>query len=95
MYLDRKRLSVWLFSALILFGQSVAFVHQSGHDIQSVDEYCVQCLTQSVFDGKAAAHVHTFANLLSVGAVLPSTENIYHSLHTYTAPARAPPISPA
>ena len=95
MYPDHRRLSAWLLSALILFGQTAALAHQSGHDVLTSHDYCAQCLTQSIFDGKAVVAVHTYAILHADATPLVAAESRYHSHHTSSSRARAPPISPA
>ena len=90
-----KQFTGWFLAALILFGQSVALAHESGHDIKFTDEYCVQCLTQSVFDNKAVVPVIVFTVLSSAGNVRVLDEGSYHSPYSRTNPARAPPVSPA
>ncbi|MDE0154130.1 MAG: hypothetical protein OXI88_11435 [Gammaproteobacteria bacterium] len=95
MFPNHRRLSAWLLSALILFGQTAALAHQSGHDVLTSHEYCAQCLTQSIFDGKAVAAVHTYAILHADATPLMAAESRYHPLHTPTLHARAPPISAA
>lgn len=51
----RHRSAAWLLAALFLWGQAAAVAHEFGHDEAAHPEaYCVQCLSQSVFDGKAA-----------------------------------------
>ena len=50
----------WLLTALILFGQTAMLIHQSEHDVVESHDYCAQCLTQSIFDGKLVVAVHTY-----------------------------------
>ena len=95
MNLDHRRLSAWLLSALILFGQTAALAHQSGHDVLAPHEYCAQCLTQSAFDGKALVAVHTYTILLADAALQGPAESRYHSHHALSSRSRSPPISPA
>ena len=95
MYPDNKRLSVWLLTVLILFGQTAALIQQSEHDVLECHDYCKQCLTQSVFDGKLVVAIHTYSILLADTAPLDAAESPFHSYHTYTLRARSPPISPA
>ncbi len=95
MYPDNKRLSAWLLSVLILFGQTAALIHQSEHDVLESHNYCTQCLTQSVFDGKLVVPVHTYSILPADTASLDAAESPFHSYHTATLRTRSPPISPA
>ena len=95
MYPDNKRLFAWLLTVLILCGQTAALIHQSEHDVLESHNYCTQCLTQSVFDGKAVVPVHTYPNLLADTAPRFAAESTYQSHHTSTLRARSPPISPA
>ena len=95
MPLVRKSLSAWLLSALILFGQASALAHQFGEDILECRDDCAQCLTQSVFDGKAVAAVHTNTTLLADAAPQVAVASGYHSHDRSTTHARSPPISPA
>ena len=90
-----KPLSAWLLSALILFGQASALAHQFGEDILGCNDDCVQCLTQSVFDGKAVAAVHTDTTLLADAAPQVAVASGYHSHDRSTTHARSPPIPPA
>ena len=90
-----KQFTGWFLAALILFGQSVALAHESGHDLKFTDEYCVQCLTQSVVDDKAVVPVSEFTVLSSAGNVRVLDEGRYHSTYSRTNSARAPPVSPA
>ena len=93
MYPDNKRLSAWLLTALILFGQTAALAHHSEHDEHAPHENCVQCLTLSVFDGKAIVADHTYPILLADTAPRVAAESTYQSHHTSTLRARSPPIS--
>ena len=95
MYPDNKRLSAWLLAVLILFGQTAALIHQSEHDVLESHNYCTQCLTQSVFDGKLVVPVHTYSILPADTASLDAAESPFHSYHTSTLRTRSPPISPA
>ena len=95
MYPDHKRLSAWLLSALILFGQASALAHQFGEDILECQDDCVQCLTQSVFDGKAVAAGHTYTLILADAAPQAAVESGYPSHDRSTTHARSPPITPA
>lgn len=95
MYPDRKRLSAWLLSALILFGQVSALAHQFGEDILECHDDCVQCLTQSVFDGKAVTAGHTYSLIPTDAAPQVAAESRYHSHDRSTTHARSPPIPPA
>ena len=93
MYPDNKRLSAWLLTALILFGQTAALAHHFEPDALECHEHCSQCLTQSVFDGKAVVADHTYPILLADTAPRVAAESTYQSLHTSTLRARSPPIS--
>ena len=95
MYPKHRRLSAWLLSALILFGQASALAHQFGEDSLECHDDCVQCLTQSVFDGKAVAASHTHTLILADAAPQVAAESRYHSHYTLTSRARSPPILPA
>ena len=95
MYPDHRRLSAWLLSALILFGQTAALAHQFGEDILECHDDCIQCLTQSVFDGKAVAASHTHTLILADAAPQVAVESRYHSHDRSTTHARSPPITPA
>ena len=95
MPLVRKPLSAWLLSVLILFGQTAALAHQFEHDVLEPHEYCSQCLTQSIFDGKAVAAVQTYTLILADAAPQVAVEGRYHSHYTLTSRARSPPIPPA
>ena len=95
MYRNNKRLSAWLLSALILFGQASVLAHQFGEDILECLDDCVQCLTQSVFDGKAVAAVHTYTILLADAAPQAAVASGYPSRDSSTTNARSPPITPA
>ncbi|MCY3752268.1 MAG: hypothetical protein OXG54_12830 [Gammaproteobacteria bacterium] len=94
MYPDHRRLSAWLLTALILFGQTVALAHQSSHDVLTSHDYCAQCLAQSVFDGKSVVAVHTYTVLPADAAPPVAAESRYHSHHALTSRSRSPPISP-
>lgn len=52
----RHRSAAWLLAALFLWGQAVALAHEFGHHDEAAhpETHCVKCLSQSVFDGKAA-----------------------------------------
>lgn len=52
----RHRSVAWLLAALFLWGQAAAIAHEFEHDAAAPhpEAHCVQCLSQSVFDGKAA-----------------------------------------
>ena len=92
MYPEHRRLSAWLLSALILFGQTAALAHQFEHDVLEPHEDCVQCLTQSVSDGKAVAAVHTYTLIPADAAPQVAVASRYYSHHTLTSRARSPPI---
>ena len=93
MFMKRKQLTSWLLSALILFGQSVALAHEAGHEIKFTDEYCVQCLTQSVFDNKAVTPVNVLTYLSFTREIWATDEDRCHSRYSRTNTARSPPIS--
>ena len=95
MYPDNKRLSAWLLAVLILFGQTAALIQQSEHDVLESHNYCTQCLTQSVFDGKLVVSVHTYSILSADAAPRFAAESTYQSHRTSTLRARSPPIYPA
>ena len=95
MHLIRRPLSAWLLSALILFGQTAALAHQFGEDILECHDDCVQCLTQSVFDGKAVAAGHTCTPILADAAPQVAVESKYLSHDRSTTHARSPPIASA
>lgn len=88
-----KQYTGWFLAALILFGQSAALAHESGHDLKYTDEYCVQCLTQSVYDNKAVVPLYVFSILSSTGEIWTPGDGRHHSLYSRTHPTRAPPIS--
>ena len=91
----RHRSVAWLLAALFLWGQAAAVAHEFGHDEAAHPEaYCNQCLSQSVFDGKAA-----FAR--GVVAATPVAEAVAaHAAGVCRAPwlpaprARSPPTLP-
>ena len=93
MLTNQKSLSGWCLSALLLFGQASALAHQFGEDSLECHDDCVQCLTQSVFDGKAVAASHTHTLILADAAPQVAVESRYQSHHTLASRARSPPIS--
>ena len=93
MLMNRKPLMGRFLAALILFGQSIAIAHESGHDLRSTDEYCVQCLAQSVFENKCVAPVHPLAFLSVVREVWTQDQVRYHARYLHSNTARSPPIS--
>ena len=95
MFQNHRRLSAWLLSALILFGQASALAHQFGEDILECHDDCVQCLTQSVFDGKAVVASQTYTLVLADAAPQVAAESRYYSHYTLTSRARSPPIASA
>ena len=93
MFMKRKQLTGWLLSVLILFGQSVALAHEADHELKFTDEYCVQCLTQSVFENKAVIPVSVLANLSFTREIWAPVEDRCHVRYSRTNTARSPPIS--
>lgn len=92
----RHRSAGWLLAALFLWGQAAAVAHEFGHHDEAAhpEAYCAQCLSQSVFDGKAA-----FAR--GVVAATPVAEAVaVHAAGSCRAPwlpaprARSPPTLP-
>lgn len=92
----RHRSVAWLLAALFLWGQAAAIAHEFGHHDEAAhpEAYCNQCLSQSVFDGKAA-----FAR--GVVAATPVAEAVAaHAAGSCRAPwlpaprARSPPTLP-
>ena len=95
MYPDNKRLSAWLLTVLILFGQAAEIIHQSEHDVLERHDSCAECLAQSSFDGKLVVAVHNFSILLADTAPPVAIASTYQSHHTSALRARSPPPAPA
>lgn len=88
MRLDFRSLRSVLFTVLLLSGQTATIAHELDHDLQASDNYCSDCLTQSVFGCAIISGDHNLpvAHTTEGTTLLPA--GCYTKADRRTAPAR-------
>jgi len=78
---------------LLLCGQTLVMAHELGHELRAADDYCAECLTQSVFADTLAPDSQYVPALKTVALALAPLTSSCCKNRLPTNAARAPPFS--
>lgn len=88
-----QKLSAFILTVLLMFGQTAALLHQLEHDEHVSQSHCSVCLAQSLFDDNALvlqAGFEDHGKAFFLGSVIAYITPLF-AVYPYLA--RSPPIS--